>query len=33
MQAQALAAFVEPREPEVYRRYARWWIADEAVSA
>lgn len=26
-EAAALAAFVEPLEPEVYRRYARWWAS------
>ena len=24
-EAEALARFVEPHEPEVYRRYRRWW--------
>ena len=24
-QAETLARFVEPHEPEVYRRYRRWW--------
>jgi len=24
-EAETLARFVEPHEPEVYRRYRRWW--------
>ncbi|CAN5318713.1 winged helix DNA-binding domain-containing protein [soil metagenome] len=29
-EAAALAVFVEPLEPEVYRRYARWWVSSSA---
>jgi len=30
-EARALVAFLAPRQPDVYRRYARWWTGPPAA--